>query len=47
MPHPSPSQSWLEEMAAFVRKEDPNHMITIGSEGFYGATTPELLVSAV
>jgi hypothetical protein len=30
-------------MAAFVRSQDPNHMITVGSEGFYGASTPELL----
>ena len=42
---PARIQAWIEEMATFVRKEDPNHMITIGSEGFYGATTPELLVS--
>jgi hypothetical protein len=30
-------------MAAYVRSLDPNHMITVGSEGFYGASTPELL----
>jgi hypothetical protein len=38
-------QSWLEEMAAFVRAQDPKHLITVGSEGFYGGSTPELLVS--
>ncbi|KIZ05301.1 Mannan endo-1,4-beta-mannosidase 2 [Monoraphidium neglectum] len=38
-------QSWLEEMAAFVRSVDPNHMITVGSEGFYGPTTPDLLAA--
>lgn len=36
-------QAWLEEMAAYVRSVDPNHMITVGSEGFYGPSTPELL----
>lgn len=28
-------QNWIEEMSAFLKKEDPNHLITIGSEGFY------------
>eukprot|EP01023_Acetabularia_acetabulum_P064445 TRINITY_DN833_c0_g1_i10.p1 TRINITY_DN833_c0_g1~~TRINITY_DN833_c0_g1_i10.p1 ORF type:complete len:599 (-),score=110.13 TRINITY_DN833_c0_g1_i10:2247-4043(-) len=29
-------QSWIEEMSAFIKSVDPNHMITIGQEGFYG-----------
>eukprot|EP01024_Parvocaulis_polyphysoides_P028784 TRINITY_DN25998_c0_g2_i1.p1 TRINITY_DN25998_c0_g2~~TRINITY_DN25998_c0_g2_i1.p1 ORF type:complete len:566 (-),score=68.07 TRINITY_DN25998_c0_g2_i1:747-2444(-) len=29
-------QSWLDEMAAFLKSIDPNHMITVGEEGFYG-----------
>eukprot|EP00877_Chromochloris_zofingiensis_P009295 jgi/Chrzof1/4619/Cz14g20070.t1 len=36
-------QAWLEEMGAFVKTLDPNHMLTIGSEGFYGSGTPDLL----
>ena len=28
-------QSWIDEMAAFVRSVDPNHMITVGEDGFY------------
>jgi len=43
---PQRMQAWLEEMAAFVRSQDANHMITVGSEGFYGGSTPELLVRA-
>jgi len=36
-------QAWLKDMARHVRSLDPNHLITIGSEGFYGASTPALL----
>lgn len=32
-------QSWLEEMSAFLRSEDPNHLIAIGSEGFFAGDT--------
>lgn len=28
-------QAWVHEMAAFVKLLAPNHMVTIGSEGFY------------
>jgi mannan endo-1,4-beta-mannosidase len=33
-------QAWTEEMAAHVKSVDPNHMLTVGSEGFYGAASP-------
>lgn len=29
-------QSWVEEMSAFVKSLDPTHLVTIGSEGFFG-----------
>lgn len=36
-------QAWISEMSSHVRGLDPNHLITIGSEGFYGDSTPSLL----
>ncbi|KXZ49878.1 hypothetical protein GPECTOR_19g329 [Gonium pectorale] len=36
-------QEWIVEMSAHVRQLDPNHLITIGSEGFFGPSTPDLL----
>jgi mannan endo-1,4-beta-mannosidase len=33
-------QSWVEDMAAFVKSLDPVHLLTIGSEGFFGPSTP-------
>eukprot|EP01023_Acetabularia_acetabulum_P008491 TRINITY_DN1368_c0_g2_i2.p1 TRINITY_DN1368_c0_g2~~TRINITY_DN1368_c0_g2_i2.p1 ORF type:complete len:732 (-),score=119.89 TRINITY_DN1368_c0_g2_i2:1266-3152(-) len=27
---------WMDEMAAFVKSLDPNHLLTSGSEGFFG-----------
>lgn len=29
-------QAWIEEMSAHLKSLDPNHMVTIGEEGFYG-----------
>ncbi|KAK7337616.1 hypothetical protein VNO77_18199 [Canavalia gladiata] len=34
-------QSWVTEMAAYVKSIDSIHMLEIGLEGFYGETTPE------
>lgn len=36
-------QAWVSEMSTHVRSLDPNHMITIGSEGFFGDSTPQLM----
>ncbi|URE04009.1 Cellulase (glycosyl hydrolase family 5) [Musa troglodytarum] len=33
-------QEWIEEMAAYVKSIDKNHLLTIGLEGFYGSTSP-------
>jgi len=39
---PSRVQNWLDMMSKHVRNLDPNHLITVGSEGFYGKSTPAL-----
>ena len=31
-------QSWVTEMAAYVKSLDPNHLLTVGEEGFYTST---------
>lgn len=32
--------NWYQEMAEFVRTEDPNHLVSSGSEGFWGPSDP-------
>ncbi|CAI5494687.1 unnamed protein product [Closterium sp. Naga37s-1] len=34
-------QAWITDMAAYVKSLDPNHLLSIGSEGFYGPSTPD------
>ena len=31
-------QSWIAQMAAYVKGLDPNHLLSIGSEGFYSTS---------
>eukprot|EP01025_Chloroclados_australasicus_P061239 TRINITY_DN801_c1_g1_i1.p1 TRINITY_DN801_c1_g1~~TRINITY_DN801_c1_g1_i1.p1 ORF type:complete len:974 (-),score=120.79 TRINITY_DN801_c1_g1_i1:2457-4940(-) len=31
-------QAWIDEMALYLDALDPNHMITVGEEGFYSST---------
>ncbi|GAQ84226.1 Glycoside hydrolase [Klebsormidium nitens] len=41
-PNGNELQAWIEEMSSFLRNEDPNHLISVGLEGWFGATTPDL-----
>uniref|UniRef100_A0A2P2IX02 mannan endo-1,4-beta-mannosidase n=1 Tax=Rhizophora mucronata TaxID=61149 RepID=A0A2P2IX02_RHIMU len=34
---------WIEEMSAFVKSIDKNHLLTVGLEGFYGPKNPKHL----
>ncbi|XP_047318612.1 mannan endo-1,4-beta-mannosidase 2-like [Impatiens glandulifera] len=34
-------QDWIEDMSAFVKSIDKNHLLTIGHEGFYGPKSPK------
>ncbi|KAE8075940.1 hypothetical protein FH972_014620 [Carpinus fangiana] len=36
-------QDWIEEMSAFVKSIDKNHLLTVGLEGFYGPKSPKSL----
>lgn len=37
------AQEWVHEMAAYLKEKDPNHLVTVGLEGFWGAHTQEAL----
>ncbi|KAJ3680059.1 hypothetical protein LUZ60_016337 [Juncus effusus] len=42
-PSGSNLQDWIQEMAFHVKSIDPFHLLEIGSEGFYGPSTPDRL----
>ena len=38
---PANYRAWVEEMAKYVKRLDPLHLVTIGEEGFFGEEQPE------
>eukprot|EP00884_Botryococcus_braunii_P022357 jgi/Botrbrau1/8805/Bobra.0330s0035.1 len=36
-------QAWIEDMAAYIKELDPNHLLTVGMHGFFGLSTPSLM----
>ena len=38
---PGNFRAWVDEMAGYVKHLDPNHLVTIGEEGFFGEDRPE------
>ncbi|TVU18763.1 hypothetical protein EJB05_34876 [Eragrostis curvula] len=37
------AQAWIEEMALYVKSIDPDHLLEVGTEGYYGPSTPTRL----
>ena len=35
-------QSWVERTSAYLKSQDPNHLVTVGEEGFYGPGSPDV-----
>ncbi|KAK9825831.1 hypothetical protein WJX81_000642 [Elliptochloris bilobata] len=40
---PDVISAWINEMSAFLRSVDPNHLISIGEEGYWGAYDPSII----
>ncbi|KAK9810193.1 hypothetical protein WJX72_006485 [[Myrmecia] bisecta] len=35
-------QNWIEDISGYLKTQDPNHMVTVGEEGFYGPSSPNV-----
>ncbi|BDA49901.1 Mannan endo-1,4-beta-mannosidase 1 [Coccomyxa sp. Obi] len=35
-------QTWINNFASYVKSVDPNHMVTVGEEGFFGPNDPNV-----
>jgi mannan endo-1,4-beta-mannosidase len=38
-------QEWIVEMAAYVKSLDQNHLLTVGTEGFYAKSNGKLKIN--
>lgn len=36
-------QAWIDDMSAFIKGIDPNHLVMVNSWGYFGASTPDLV----
>ncbi len=36
-------QAWVKEMSDFVKSIDPNHLTMVGTWGYFGQSSPDLL----
>lgn len=36
-------QAWVKEMADFVKSVDPHHLVMVGTWGYFGMSSPDLL----
>lgn len=36
-------QEWIDTHSQYLKSLDPNHLVGVGVEGFYGRSTPEML----
>jgi hypothetical protein len=36
-------QEWVEDMAAYIKSLDKQHLVMVGTWGYFGASTPQLL----
>lgn len=39
-------QAWLEDVSAFVKRLAPSQLLTTGSNGYFGASTPDLVAAS-